>query len=59
MSIFIDKIIFINESGAMSVHWLYIYMPFDRLLAALVLIKYMAIFGGNLIIKLSKVLVFT
>ena len=34
--ILIDTILFINKSGATSVHWLYI-MPFDRLLAALVL----------------------
>ena len=34
----------------MSVHWLYI-MPFDRLLAALVLIKYKAIFVAILLLN--------
>ena len=50
LSIFIDKILFINKSGATSVHWLYI-LPFDRLLAALVLIT---LFCGNFIIRLSS-----
>ena len=36
-------------------NWLYI-MPFDRLLAALVLMKFEAMFCGIFIIKSSKVL---
>ena len=53
LSIFIDKNLFINKSGATSVHWLYI-MPFDRLLAALVLIKYKAIFVAILLSNYQK-----
>ena len=53
LSIFIDIILFINKSGATSVHWLYI-MPFDRLLAALVLIKYKAIFVAILLSNYQK-----
>ena len=53
MSIFIDKIIFINKSGATSVHRLYI-MPFDRSLAALVLIKFMAIFVAIILSNYQK-----